>query len=267
MRSEPRSGPDISFFYVCWKVGIPGEMATRGTVWPTSTVVVEKKTSPWWWVLPAALLVGLLVAYMNRQRLADAMGMSVVAPRQTRRVAVDPVSAQRRARRTGAQAAPVVTPAMPVATATNVACAADGMPKPFNVYQDNLSGSNDITVGPGVAFDGVGAMPANFSGQCSGVNPAAVWQSSQLLPGANCGQALDGTSDWSTFAPSDPSVVNFLSAATLQGVDTISTSLKNASLDLRPEPSVSNSFVSPWNQSSFVQDAMQKADWSHSLVA
>lgn len=235
-------------------------------VWPTSTVVVERQKSNWWWILPAALLVGALVAYMNRERLASALGMSAVArPRRVTRVA------PRRGAQVTAPAAPAPAPAAPSALdhpgTTTAGCVADGMPKPFNVYQDNLSGSNDITVGPGVALDGVGAVPVEFSGQCSGVNPAAVWQSTQLLPSANCGQALDGTSDWSLYSPADPSVVNFLSAGELAGQDTIMTSLKLGSLDLRPEPQVSNCFQSPWNQSSYVQDAMQKADWSHSLVA
>lgn len=231
------------------------------------TVVVKEKSSPFWWILGATLLVLLIVAYMNRERLQDAVGMSAVRTRP--QPAAKKIQEQRR--RKGAQVSPAPAAVAPVAVETpavvQAACTDGSIPKPFNVYQDNLSGSNDITVGPGVAFDGVGGVPVDYAGQCSGVNPAAVWQSTQLLPGANCGQSLEGTSDWATYAPTDPSVVNFLSAGMLAGQDTISTTLKNPSLDLRPEPQVTNCFTSPWNQSTYVSDSAMKADWSHSLVA
>lgn len=237
-------------------------MATRSS-FPTATPT-EKKTSYLWWILGAALLAGAILAYNNRRRLAEAMGMSVIPRAQAgQQRSLLPQRIPRR--RGGAQVEAVAPVAAPVVAAAP-GCDTS-MPKPFNVYQDNLSGSNDITVGPGVAFDGAAGVPVDFAGSCSGVNPAAVWQSTQLLPSANCGQSLEGTSDWSTFAPSDPSVVNFLSAGMLAGADTISTTLKNASLDLRSEPAVPSTFQSPWNQSSWVTDAAQRVDYSHSLIA
>jgi hypothetical protein len=177
------------------------------------------------------------------------------------------------------------TPAAPAVSnvATTVATAAtmtgqttgigqlcgQNLPKPMNVYMDNLVGANDITVGPGVSpFVGTGAaVPVDYAGQCTGVNPAAVWQSTQLLP-SNCGQSLEGTSDWDIYAPSNAALTSFVGWQQLGGQDTVLTTNKNASLDLRPEPQVTvGCFQAPWGQSSWVQDAPMKTDWSHSLVA
>lgn len=165
-----------------------------------------------------------------------------------------------------APSAPVapVAPAAPVSVKGQLC--ANPPPKPFNTYQDDLSGANDVT--PAVApFGGNGLVPTDFAGQCTGANPAAVWQSTQLLPG-NCGQALEGTSDWDIYAPSNAALTSFIGWQQMSGQDTVLTTNKNASLDLRPEPQVTTGcFQAPWGQSSWVQDAPMKTDWSHSLVA
>jgi hypothetical protein len=108
----------------------------------------------------------------------------------------------------------------------------------------------------------------DYAGSCSGVNPAAVWQSSQLLPAA-CGQSLEGTSDWNIYAPSNYQVTSFLAAGQNFGQDTISTTLKNASLDLRPEPTIPQAGCSqvPFGQSSWVDNGINRVDYSHSLIA
>ncbi len=146
------------------------------------------------------------------------------------------------------------------------ACPPPVDPIAFNYFQSDLGSVNDTSMGPGVAFNGAQGLPVDYAGACNGVNPAAVWQSSQLLP-ANCGQSMQGTDDWSLYAPSNAQLVNFLSAGQNFGQDTISTTLKNANLSLRPEPPVCSSFQSPWNQSSWVDTSMMPVDWSHSLVA
>lgn len=151
-------------------------------------------------------------------------------------------------------------------------CADAGLPKPYNVYQDDdLVGVNDMSSGPGVvpaSVSGTAGVPIDYAGSCSGVNPAAVWQSSQLLP-SSCGQTLEGTSDWNIYAPSNYEVTSFLSAGQNFGQDTVSTTLKNASLDLRPEPVIPQAGCTqvPFGQSSWVDNGINKVDWSHSLVA
>ena len=227
-------------------------------------------------IIGAIALVGVVVLYMNKKRISDAMGSSAVESDYTRPK-----------RRRGAAVGEVVTTAVPgkivttVTTApTNVAvnqqptmvpvtqpaCGVSQGPVPFDVFQDNLSSGGD-GVQPAVAFGGIAGLPVDYTSNSSGVNPSAVWQSSQLLPGANCGQSLEGTDDWSLYAPSNAQVVNFLSAGFNSGQDTISSTLKNASLDLRPSPSVNNCFTSPFNQSSWVEPSLVQTDWSHSLVA
>lgn len=142
--------------------------------------------------------------------------------------------------------------------------AAANLPKPANVYEDDLSAAN--AVGDNGDVKGVGSAPVDYAGACSGVNPSAVWQSSQLLP-TNCGQSLEGTSDWSLYAPSNYQVTSFLSAGFNNGQDTVMTTLKNASLDLRPEPVTPACTQVPFNQSSWVDNSLLRTDWSHSLVA
>jgi hypothetical protein len=166
--------------------------------------------------------------------------------------------------------APAVVEGSPAVVA---ACGPDGagLPKPANVHQDDgLSGVNDVTLGPGVAAYTAGnvGMPVDYAGSCSGVNPSAVWQSSQLLPAA-CGQTLEGTSDWNIYAPSNYQVTSFLAAGQNFGQDTVSTTLRNASLDIRPEPSIPQAGCSqvPFGQSSWVDNGVNRVDYSHSLVA
>lgn len=165
---------------------------------------------------------------------------------------------------------PIVTsqgaPAVQMAPVAQQQCMQTSLPVAFDVFQDNLGTANASGVVPAVSF--TGGLPVDYTAnESSGVNPAAVWQSSQLLPTNNCGQSLQGTDDWSLYAPSNAQVVNFLSAGYNSGQDTVMTTLKNASLDLRPEPAVSNCFQSPWNQSSWVEPSLMRTDWSHSLVA
>lgn len=151
------------------------------------------------------------------------------------------------------------------------ACGLSGVPKPFNVFQDDLVGANDMSSGAGPApfsAGGSAGVPIDYAGQSGPANPSAVWQSSTLLP-SNCGQALEGTSDWTLYAPSNAQVTSVIGAGQLYGQDTIMTSLKNASLDLRPEPAIPNAACSqvPFNQSSWVDTSNAVTNFGHSLIA
>lgn len=214
-----------------------------------ANVMDDLKKNRIWIIAGAIILVAVIVSYMNRSKIE-----SLVAPitgAAVEEVVVAP--------------APKEAPVKVVVTPTGPATCPTG-PRPIDVYQSDLgsaNGANNIT--PGVALDG--NVPVDYTAMNSGVNPEAVWQSSQLLPTNNCGQSLQGVDDWSLYAPSNAQVVNFLSAGYNAGQDTVLTTLKNASLDLRPEPAVSNCFQSPWNQSSWVDNSLMRTDWSHSLVA
>lgn len=139
-------------------------------------------------------------------------------------------------------------------------------PNPMNVYQSNLG---QLGVGaemePATVPQNAG-VPVDYAGSCEGANPNAVWQSTQLLP-TNCGQTLEGTSDWELYAPSNYEVTNFLSAGYHLGTDTQQTSLKNANLQLRPEPIINKTLNCPWNISSYGESNYENFDWSHTLVA
>jgi hypothetical protein len=127
--------------------------------------------------------------------------------------------------------APAPTPAVVAAPApVPVTCQMAGIPKPINVYQDDLSGANDNSgMGGPVPFSagGPAGVPIDATASCGGVNPSATWQSSTLLP-LNCGQSLQGVSDWSLYAPSSNNLVNLIGAGQLTGQDTVMTTLKNA---------------------------------------
>jgi len=185
--------------------------------------------------------------------------------RQQRREERAAKKAEKKARKDDTVIVVTETPEQP-----GTMCADTGIPKPFNIYSDDLVGVNDVTPGPGVApySDSNVGMPIDYAGSCSGVNPSAVWQSSTLLP-ASCGQSLEGTSDWNIYAPSNYQVTSFLGAGQNFGQDTVSTTLKNASLDIRPEPAIPQAGCSqvPFGQSSWVDNGVNRVDYSHSLVA
>lgn len=217
------------------------------------------------------LVVGVVAYYMWQKQKQDTVPVLTAAPTTTSGLSAQRRKQQqhlsRRAKGAAVAADTTTTTAVPTAVPSTAGPLCDvggNIPKPMNVYQDNLSGSNDIYA---ANVAGVGStMPVDYAGACSGVNPSAVWQSSQLLP-SNCGQSLEGTSDWSLYAPSNYQVTSFLSAGFNNGQDTVMTTLKNASLDLRPEPVTPACTQVPFNQSSWVDNSMMRTDWSHSLVA
>jgi len=85
----------------------------------------------------------------------------------------------------------------------------------------------------------------------SGVPNRALTDPSQLLPnskGADWGNLYPVQNDGGVYVPSltDPSFQI--------GINTISSTLKNASLDIRSQPIIPKVQLSPWNNSSFVPD-------------
>lgn len=222
-----------------------------------------------------AALVAFLAYWIYQRSKRGVTGGAAVASAPASQTPAAP--ATKTAPQVVAKAVPQVAPPqmapqmVPVTNAVPSSCAMGGVPKPYNVFQDDLVGANDMTMGPGVvpfSAGGAAGVPIDFAGQCSGVNPSAVWQSTQLLP-SNCGQALEGTSDWAVFAPSNYQVTNFLAAGQLYGNDTQMSTLKNASLQLRPEPQIPGSSCSqvPFGQSSWIDSNSAVTDYSFSLIA
>tara|TARA_B110000261_G_scaffold94194_1_gene106803 strand:+ start:10562 stop:11110 length:549 start_codon:yes stop_codon:yes gene_type:complete len=84
-------------------------------------------------------------------------------------------------------------------------------------------------------------------------NPDEEFLSSNLLPknGENSDVAFD-------FAPKDLQNMNFLDATTRIGVDTVSSSLRNANYGLRSEPMNPKTAVSPWMNSDIDPDLARR---------
>lgn len=220
-------------------------------------------------IVGAAVIVAIIViVVMGTRKTASVAGATAYRLRNAIGAAAQEAPTNVATTTTSTTSAPVtVSTTAPTTVPTSKASSCDvGIPVAIDVYQDNLGSANDMTMGPGVTTAGVAGLPIDYAGACSGINPAAVWQSSQLLP-SNCGQSLQGTDDWSLYAPSNPQVVNFLSAGYNFGQDTVMTTLKNASTQLRPDVPICSNFQSPWNQSSWVDNSLIDTDWSHSLIA
>lgn len=127
--------------------------------------------------------------------------------------------------------------------------------------QNNMSNStpNPLpNVGRNVAegFDNPSPAPMPFSGA---EKPANCYPKNQLAP-----QELlpsDANSKWAQVNPmgaGDISGKNFLNAGALIGVNTIGSSLRNASWDLRSEPPAPQVVVSPWMNSTIEPDLLRR---------
>jgi hypothetical protein len=86
------------------------------------------------------------------------------------------------------------------------------------------------------------------------VQPSEEFLSSNLLPKNNNVIADDAFS----FAPKDLQNMNFLDATTRVGVDTVSSSLRNANYGLRSEPTNPKTNVSPWMNSDIDPDLARR---------
>jgi len=84
---------------------------------------------------------------------------------------------------------------------------------------------------------------------------SAGFVSSNLLPKDN--QVIDDSAF--DFAPKDLQNINFLDASTRIGVDTVSSSLRNANYQIRSEPANPRDPVSPWMNSTIDPDLERRA--------
>ena len=91
-----------------------------------------------------------------------------------------------------------------------------------------------------------------------GLPPSCVKQNvtnpRELLP-------KDANSEFSKLNPmgsGDLESVSFLKAGTLNGIDTVGTSLRNANLQLRSEPANPRMNVGPWNNSTITADSNRR---------
>ena len=132
-----------------------------------------------------------------------------------------------------------------------------------NVAPDQANMSNSTpnpmpNVGRNVAegFDNPSPAPMPFSGA---EKPANCYPKNQLAP-----QELlpnDPNSKWAQVNPmgaGDISGKNFLNAGALIGVNTVGSSLRNASWDLRSEPPNPQVVVSPWLNSTIEPDVLRR---------
>ena len=79
----------------------------------------------------------------------------------------------------------------------------------------------------------------------SGLSSQQVANPSELLPS-------DANSQWASLNPvnqSNPQMPDMLQAGYHIGLDTIGQTMKNANLQLRPDPVIEKKDIGPWNQS------------------
>mgnify|MGYP001605476379 CR=1 FL=1 len=101
---------------------------------------------------------------------------------------------------------------------------------------------------------GAGDMNTNMHGLPPSCVKQDVTDPRDLLPGSS-------NSEFSKLNPQgsgDLQNVSFLKAGTLQGINTVGTSLRNANLQLRSEPANPRMTVGPWNNSTITPDNNRK---------
>jgi hypothetical protein len=84
--------------------------------------------------------------------------------------------------------------------------------------------------------------------------PKAQLSAQELLP-------KDTASDWANVNPGGVGSLcdkNFLQAGSMLGIDTIGQTLRNANLQLRSEPLIKQTIVSPWLQSTIQPDVLRR---------
>lgn len=124
--------------------------------------------------------------------------------------------------------------------------------KPYK--SDGRLGSHPNSSQPNIGSQpNVGSYP-NISSPSIAPKPAEEFLSSNLLPQTKG----DKTDDAFAFAPKDLQNMNFLDATTRIGVDTVSSSLRNANYGLRSEPTNPKTAVSPWMNSDIDPDLARR---------
>lgn len=96
------------------------------------------------------------------------------------------------------------------------------------------------------------SMPAAVSGMSTNTHNVNMTEvntvnPSDLLP-------VDENSEWGSLHNNKPETVNMLEAGIHNGINTVSSSLRNANLQLRSEPPNPVGNAGPWNQSTIVHD-------------
>jgi len=120
----------------------------------------------------------------------------------------------------------------------------------------NPAPSNPPSLGPMEGFENLSPSPMPFS---AAEKPANCYPKNQLAP-----QELlpgDPNTKWAQVNPmgaGDISGKNFLNAGALVGVNTVGSTLRNASWDLRSEPANPQVQVSPWMQSTIEPDVLRR---------
>lgn len=123
-----------------------------------------------------------------------------------------------------------------------------------SVYKGNGGVQPAEALGQNETFASADGAKTSMSGMPTACSKPNIQNPADLLP-------HDQNSQWAALNPTGGGMlgsVNLLKAGELLGVDTISSSMRNASLDIRstpPNPVIKN--ISPWNQSTITHDYMR----------
>jgi hypothetical protein len=119
--------------------------------------------------------------------------------------------------------------------------------------QMQSSGVQPSSEGQNEMFASVSGIPTPNSGVPTSCSKQNIQNPSELLP-------KDNNSQWAQLNPSgkgELANINLLKAGYHIGIDTISSSLRNANLQIRSEPPNPQLYVGPWNMSTISPDFMR----------
>ena len=126
------------------------------------------------------------------------------------------------------------------------------------INEAGAAASNNVQPSQSVGENGDHAPAGGIATDMHGLPPSCVKQNvtnpRELLP-------RDTNSEFSKLNPmgsGDLESVSFLKAGTLNGIDTVGTSLRNANLQLRSEPANPRVNVGPWNNSTITADSNRR---------
>ena len=131
-----------------------------------------------------------------------------------------------------------------VVTATSIGGASSGAVAP-----SNPAGQNEVFS----AVNGMSGTPQGY-GLPPSCSRQPVVNPEDLLP-------KDTNSQWAQLNPrgnGDLNNVNLLQAGYLYGINTVGSSLRNANLQVRSEPSIPKANVGPWNSSTIEPDSFRR---------
>jgi hypothetical protein len=125
---------------------------------------------------------------------------------------------------------------------------------------------NRLHPAPYAGGDVSGNIPAGVSStnnqflEVSGMNSTVVPSSSQPTLSPSDLLPKDTNSEWSNLNPAsmDLKNLNLLSADQMIGINTVSSSLRNANQQLRSDPSITKTTVGPWAQSTIDPDPYRR---------